>query len=1293
MSYLFSFPKFHFGFGRADHINGSDGSDVIFGFRGDDFISSLGGNDYIFSDGGSDRIDAGDGNDTVLAGDGNDEIRGDAGSDLLSGGRGFDTAVYSGSITDYTLPAITRWSDNLFTVTDTNGEKDILSEIEAVRFEASNFTLYLDGRNNAALAVDDSASVDEDGALTIDAAALAANDHEFDGDQLTVMAVSETSANGASVSLANGVVSYDQGDIFQHLNDGETATDTFTYTVDDGRGGRDTATVTVTIAGVNDAGIITGDVVGSVIEASDAEPGVPTATGALAVSDVDNDDTFRAVSNQASANSYGSYTINEDGTWTYTLDNDNAAVNGLGDGESLTDSFTAVSEDGTEQEITIAINGTDDEVTPVATPRINEIHYDNVGTDAGEFVEIRVAAGADVSGLMVELYNGSSSVLATYDSESVSAFAMTTDGTYDYYVWNLPANGIQNGSPDGIALSQDGSLIEFLSYEGTFTASNGTAAGTTSTDIGVEETGSETAGLSLQRVGDGPADWTGPEDDTPGASNGGDVPIATPRINEIHYDNAGTDTGEFVEIRIAAGADISGLLVELYNGNGGTTYGSADVSSLTMTSDGEYDYYVWDLPSNGVQNGAPDGVALSQNGNLIEFLSYEGTFTASNGTAAGTTSTDIGVAETGSETAGLSLQRVGDGPTDWVGPEDQTRGTDNEGDTGGGDPTAYRISEIQGTGAASLLVGEYVLVSAIVTYTVGDGFYLQEEDSDADDNGATSEGIFVFTGGAPSVSAGDKVEVVGTVAEYFDFTEITDVTDIVTLSSGNAQPTSASIALSPDFEANLEQYEAMAITLTSGTDDPLTVIENFDLDRFGEVTVSAGPQVQPTQIYDPNTQLAEIQALQEANANNRLTIDDGSSAQNPDEFRYIPASAGDNGNGYLDAGDDFGANGPTLRLGAEMVGPVEGVLTYSFGEYKMLVDGMLDIDEATNARPQEPEDVGGRLTVSSFNLLNYFTTLNDGSGAGSGPNNLEPRGATTAGDLERQTDKIVEAMLKIDASVLGLQELENNGFDDASAIATLVDALNAAAEPGVSYAYVNPTEPGSDGFIGTDAITTGLIYKANEVSLVATDILVFDDGGQQQNRPAIAATFMEIATGEQFTSVVNHLKSKGGTGTGADADQGDGQGAFNATRTAAAQQLMEWLDPSNTDSYFAQNDITDTDVLLIGDLNSYAQEDPVDVIRDAGYVDLIDSFIGQNDAFSYIFDGQQGTLDQGLATASLAGQVSGVTEWHINAQEPDLLSYSSEFNNPSFYNDDFFATSDHDPLIIGLNLGDNLLAA
>jgi VCBS repeat-containing protein len=831
MSFIFSFPNFVFGTRNSDHIDGSYRSDVIFGFQGDDVISALDGDDHVFSDTGNDRIDAGAGNDTVFTGDGNDEIEGGAGSDLVDGGRGFDMAVYAGGIADYTIAGPSGWFANVYTVRDANGDMDTLNDVEALYFAADDYTLYIDGRNNAVLAAADTVSTDEDGIHAIDASELIANDREFDGDEVMVVAVSEKSAAGASVSLANDAVSYDAGDIFQFLNDGETVTDNFTYTVDDGKGGTDTATVTVTITGVNDAPVISGDTTGSVIEAAGDEPGTPTLTGTLVAADVDNGDGFNAVSDQSSASGYGTYSIGEDGAWTYMLDNDNEAVDALGAGETLTDSFTVLTEDGTEQEINVTINGSDDDVTPVATPR----------------------------------------------------------------------------------------------------------------------------------------------------------------INEIHYDNGGTDTGEFIEIRVAAGANVSGLTVELYNGNGGTTYGSTAVSGLGVTSDGDYDYYVWNLPVNGIQNGSPDGVALSENGNLIEFLSYEGPFTATNGSAAGNTSTDIGVTETGTETAGLSLQRIGDGPTDWVGPQTQTPGAANEGDNGGGgDPTAYLISQIQGSGTASFLIGEYVLVSAVVTYTVADGFYLQEQDSDADGDSATSEGIFVFTGGTPSVAIGDHVEVTGSVAEYFDLTEISDVTDIITLSSGNMQPTSAQIALSPDFAANLEQYEGMAITLMSGTDDPLTVIENFNLDRYGEITVAAGTQVQPTQIYDATTQLDDIHALQQANLNNRLTIDDGSSAQNPDEYRYIPAATGDNGNGYLDAGDDFSEDGPTLRLGAEMTGSIEGVLTYNFGEYKMLVDGTLPIDETTNglAREDEPTDVGGRLTVSSFNLLNYFTTLDDGSGAGSGPKSL-----------------------------------------------------------------------------------------------------------------------------------------------------------------------------------------------------------------------------------------------------------------------------------------------------------------
>lgn len=115
------------------------------------------------------------------------------------------------------------------------------------------------------------------------------------------------------------------------------------------------------------------------------------------------------------------------------------------------------------------------------------------------------------------------------------------------------------------------------------------------------------------------------------------------RINEINYDTPGTDSGEFVEVRSDAGTDVSNYQVLLYNGSDGKVYATLPLSSATTTSDGTYDYYV--VTYNGIQNGSPDGVALVDGSTVIEFLSYEGGMTATNGPAQGMTSVDIGVAQ------------------------------------------------------------------------------------------------------------------------------------------------------------------------------------------------------------------------------------------------------------------------------------------------------------------------------------------------------------------------------------------------------------------------------------------------------------------------------------------------------------------------------------------------------------------------------------------------------------------------------------------------------------------------
>lgn len=628
------------------------------------------------------------------------------------------------------------------------------------------------------------------------------------------------------------------------------------------------------------------------------------------------------------------------------------------------------------------------------------------------------------------------------------------------------------------------------------------------------------------------------------------------------------------------------------------------------------------------------------------------------------------------------------------------------------------ISDIQGSGDASTLDGQEVTVEAIVTGTITSasgvtGYFIQEEDADQDADLTTSEGIFVFSPNA-TVSVGDKVRVTATVDEFSDLTELTNVTELVTLDTGVTLPTATqiTIGMSDEFEA----YEGMRVELVTGGEDPLTVITNFNLDRFGQINVAEGNQTQPTQIFDPQDDAAEIAALAAENAANQIIIDDGSTASNPDTLTLI-----DSGDGTpLEAGDPIAAEGPTLRLGAELPS-VSGIMDERFGDYRIQIDAPLETVAGTNedARPDTAPDVGGNLTVASFNVLNYFTTLDDGSLTG--PNgDLDPRGATTAEDLVRQTQKIVAALVELDADIIGLQELENNGFGAGSAIAALVDALNAELGAG-TYAVVDP----GVNFVGTDAITTGIIYKPGAVTLTGAATLAFEEasaaetfaiaeqlnayassddqvGDFDRNRPATAATFTD-ADGNEVTVVSNHFKSKGDSNledvvldaiaAGApqeliDAmladpnyDQGDGQGFWNQVRAEASAEMAAWLETNPTGATDGEN------IVVLGDLNAYAQEDPVETFTDLGYTDLAASFIGE-DAYSFVFDGQRGTLDYGLASAALLDNITGVAEWHINADEPDLLNYSSAFNNPAFFNDDFFAASDHDPLVIGLDLND-----
>ncbi|HCE7029846.1 TPA: SpnA family nuclease, partial [Pseudomonas aeruginosa] len=598
----------------------------------------------------------------------------------------------------------------------------------------------------------------------------------------------------------------------------------------------------------------------------------------------------------------------------------------------------------------------------------------------------------------------------------------------------------------------------------------------------------------------------------------------------------------------------------------------------------------------------------------------------------------------------------------WLGyPRDTfvNLGQHGAGEPGGGEEVGLRpIHEVQGAGAESPLVNQRVAIEGVV---VGDfqnaselkGFYVQQEDATVDGDPATSEGIFVYDGGNGSdVKLGDRVRVIGQVREFNGLTELVGPLQVSVLASGVALPTPAGISLPLASADALERYEGMRVLIRQ----TLTVNEVYNLGRYGEVLLSSGGrQMTPTNVVAPGEQ---AKAMQARNDLDRILLDDGRSGQNPDPIRY-PAPE-------LSAYN-------SLRVG-DRTSAIDGVLDYSAGSYR-IQPLQTPVFEAANPRPAQPA-VEGRLRVASFNVLNYFN--GDGKGGGFPTS----RGANTAEEFQRQKAKIVAAILASKADIVGLMEIENDGYGEFSAIADLVNGLNASLPQGQRYAFVNPNRAK----LGSDEIAVGLIYRGDKVrtyrSAAVLDSSVNPEFDDTRNRPTLAQTFQEITGGERLTIAVNHLKSKGSACDG-DPDIGDGQGNCNLTRARAAQALVDWLAGDPTDA-------GDPDYLIIGDLNSYAKEDPVNVIRGAGYTDLVARQAGAGKGYSYVFSGQSGYLDHALANASLARQVRGAVEWHINADEPRVLDYNVEFKTPrqqdSLYNAEPYRASDHDPVVIGIDL-------
>ena len=582
------------------------------------------------------------------------------------------------------------------------------------------------------------------------------------------------------------------------------------------------------------------------------------------------------------------------------------------------------------------------------------------------------------------------------------------------------------------------------------------------------------------------------------------------------------------------------------------------------------------------------------------------------------------------------------------------------------------IPVIQGSGASSPKVGQTLQTQGVVTLLTANGFFLQDEAGDGND--ATSDGVLVFTSTAPTVNVGDRVRLTATVTEYKTgtgsaaqanpVTELTSPSGISVLASGiNIVP--KLIAFPEANEGDLERYEGMRVTINT----PLTVSQNYFEGRYGQVTLSAeGRLNKPTNLFPASS--AEAIALASANARRRIILDDGSSLQNPNPIPYIGA---DN----------------TLRAGDTVAG-VTGVIDYGLAsssaaglsDYK-IHPTLPPLFSRDNPRTSAPASVGGNVKVASFNVLNYFTTFTNGETAsgetgqgctlGTSTSAANCRGANNLAEFNRQRDKIIRAIQAIDADVVGLMEIQNNGN---FALQNLVDGLNTAAGTGTYSAVALPS-----GGTGTDAIRVAMIYKPATLSPVGNAV---SDTDPIHNRPPLVQTFSAL-NGEKFSVVVNHFKSKGSCPTsGEDADQGDGQGCWNALRVQQSQELLGFMNSHGAS-------VGDTDVIVIGDLNAYSKEDPIRTLTTGGLVDEINRNAVTD--YSYVFDGEAGSLDHALTTASMSGQVTGTEHWHINADEPSVIDYNTEFKqpgcpgcSPDLYTATPYRSSDHDPVVAGLSL-------
>ena len=601
------------------------------------------------------------------------------------------------------------------------------------------------------------------------------------------------------------------------------------------------------------------------------------------------------------------------------------------------------------------------------------------------------------------------------------------------------------------------------------------------------------------------------------------------------------------------------------------------------------------------------------------------------------------------------------------------------------------------------------IISAIEHKALGrdipSGFYMQDVIGDKNPN--TSDGIFVATSADTLINlqAGDEVSVTGIVKESYGWTQIV-AKNLVVNSKGHRVQPSALVAISSDksLSDTLERYEGMSVSISPQND--LVVSRNFGFDRRvkrNNLAVSLGGiNMQPNQHFAPSSQKSFEHA--QKIKNNELIIESFSRAP-AGIIPWYPSFGKANSKGIYDY----------IRLGDKLQN-IHGVIGYSHTSYRLFVSSVATADnfEHNIPRTQAPTIKDGDFKVATFNVLNYF---NSPFGGAKNPKN-QNRGAKTAAEFSMQRSKIVNAIVALDADIVGLMEIENNGHGKDSALIDLLTHINEQVPADNQYTFAST----NDVFNGTGAITSQVIYRSNKASLINYQVIAMPqqdapkigkESGKNFMRNAVTPTFKINGTNELLTISVNHFKSKGSTCWEDVALQNnkdvDHQGSCERFRVSGALHLAQELEKIKGHK------------LIIGDLNSYALEDPIAVLTNRHHLTddykiyaARDTFIGGNakqgaslhgehgalvtksygyinaiakyhpNAFGYSFSNVVGTLDYVLASPSLAPHIIDATEWNINSPESTLFEYGTRYTGDMKKHDDVYRSSDHDPVVVSL---------